>query len=78
MTPPSVPALAYTGTLVNARRVWSALRGHGVDARLLDQTVGNLYGTGSVLVAVPAEELERTRELLIGLGFVTAPPTDVS
>jgi hypothetical protein len=77
MTTSSGSTLVYSGPLVTAQRVWSALRGHGLDARLLDQTVGNLYGTGGVLVTVRQEELGRARELLVALGLVTAPTTEV-
>ncbi len=70
MEKPSDSALAYAGTLVDAQRAWSALRGHGVDAWLLDQNQGNLYQLGSVAVTVRAEDLEKARALLVQLDLL--------
>jgi len=70
------PAIAYAGTLVDAQRAWSALKGHGIEAVLLNQHVQGWYGVGvgAVEVAVPAAELEDARGLLEELGLVTPAP----
>jgi hypothetical protein len=63
------PQLAFAGPLVDAQRAWSALRGHGIEAWLLNQQ-GNLYQVGSVQVTVRAEDLERAREILLAMDLV--------
>jgi hypothetical protein len=70
MNIPPDSALAYSGPSVDAQRAWSALRGQGIEAQLLDQTLGNLYGTGSVLVVVPERQREAAWQLLVELGIV--------
>ncbi|NOT30042.1 MAG: hypothetical protein HOP15_06290 [Planctomycetes bacterium] len=76
MANPSGSAVAYGGALVEAQRAWSALRGHGLEAWLLNENLGNLYGINGVLVTVRAEQLQLARELLSDLGLVTVQPSE--
>ncbi len=74
MVNPSGAELAFAGPLVNAQLAWSALRGHGLEAWLLDQTQGNLYAVGNVMVTVRSADLLRAREILEGLGLSSRRP----
>jgi hypothetical protein len=64
MSNPTGSEAAFVGPLVAAQVAWSALKGHGLEAWLLDQGQGSLFELGSVSVAVRAEDLERAREIL--------------
>jgi hypothetical protein len=75
MSNPMGSALAFAGPLVDAQRAWSALEGHGIEAWLLDQTQGNLYAVGSVVVSVRATDLARAREVLEAAGLQPAGST---
>jgi len=70
MANPSGTALAFSGPLVDAQRAWSALRGHGLEAWILNQNQGVLVELDSVTVTVRAEELEQATAVLTGLGLV--------
>ena len=71
MSAPKGSATVFLGQGMRAREVWSALRGHGVEAVLLEQNAELLYGLGNELVAVvvPAAQAEAAREILIELGY---------
>ena len=60
-TPPF--ALVYLGTLIDAQRAWSALKGHGIEAVLLNQNSEGMNTYGQAEVAVRAGELESARSL---------------
>ena len=50
-------ALAYMGTLVDAQRVWSALKGHGIEAVLLNQNAEGMNTYGQAEVAVREDSI---------------------
>jgi hypothetical protein len=64
----AVRSVVFAGPLVAAQLAWSALRGHGIEAWLLDQNVGNLYAQGDVRVVVASEALAEASALLAELG----------
>jgi len=59
--------LVFLGPELRANEVWSFLRGHGVEAVLLEQQGG--YGFEPVEVQVPASQYEAARELLLEFGL---------
>jgi hypothetical protein len=70
---PSGTAIAFTGPIVKAQLAWSALRGHELDAVLLNQNTGTMYRPDNVQVVVPSDQLQRALEVLVELGLASLP-----
>ena len=59
----------YLGPLVEAQRAFSMLKGHGIDARLLDQNSAIGYGFFPVSVVVRTADFEAARDVLEEFGL---------
>jgi len=64
-------AVVYLGVLIDAQRVWSALKGHGIEAVLLNQNAEGMNIYGQAEVAVRAGEQESARILLEELELIS-------
>ncbi|MEQ1891848.1 MAG: hypothetical protein ABL998_04835 [Planctomycetota bacterium] len=73
MSNPSGTASVYLGPSLRGREAWSFLKGHGVNALLLDQNMAEGRGLDEVEVIVPAAELEAALDLLRELGLAPEP-----
>jgi len=73
-----VRSVVFAGPLVAAQLAWSALRGHGIEAWLLDQNVGNLYAQGDVRVVVATEALAAASALLASSGHQGSGPSQTA
>ncbi len=66
------PVVVFRGPDVEARLVWSQLRGHGIEAFLLNEMGGSApysFGVGgSVQIAVRPEDVDAARDVLIASG----------
>lgn len=76
MSNPKDSALAFAGPIVNAQMAWSALRGHGIEAVLVNQNVASAMQPDAVQVLVPKEELTKALEILVGMGLASASTRD--
>lgn len=76
MSNPKDSALAFAGPIVNAQMAWSALRGHGIEAVLVNQNAAAVMQPDAVQVLVPKAELPRALEVLVGMGLASASTRD--
>ena len=62
----------YEGEVFSARRAWSALVGHGIDAKLLGEGLGSMVsGTRFVTVVVPRGDERAAREILRAMDLLS-------
>ena len=70
----SDPVEVFAGDPYQARRAWSALEGHGIRARMIDDnvaTLGAFHGAGIVArVVVAAADADAARDVLVAQGLV--------
>ena len=73
MSAPTGTSVAFAGPLVRSQLAWSALRGHGLEAWLLNQNTGNTPLVDEVEVRVRDGDLQSALEILSTLDQ-DAPP----
>ena len=73
MSNPAGAATVFVGPGYRAREVWSFLKGHGLEALVLDQHTAASYGLDWVRVVVPAAQLDSAMELLRELESASEP-----
>jgi hypothetical protein len=67
MTAPTGTSVAFAGPLIESQLAWSALRGHGIEAWLLNQNANNTPLLDEVEVRVRDEHLRAALEVLEAL-----------
>jgi len=66
------PVVVFRGPDVDARLIWSQLRGHGIEAFVLNDMGSSApyaFGVGNVVqVAVRPEDVDAARDVLVASG----------
>ena len=73
MSAPQGTSVAFAGPLIRSQLAWSALRGHGIEAWLLNQNTGNTPLPDEVEVRVRQADLPAALEVLDALDPGAAP-----
>lgn len=73
MSNPDGAATVFVGPGIRAREVWAFLKGHGLEALVLDQHTAVSYGLDWVSVIVPQAQIDEALELLRELGLAPEP-----